>query len=325
MSFPLFQRPGTVVFLDDDPDYLDMLALVLPRHWHVLLFLRPQDCINHLQQEPPIWEADAWSQQQLIDQWREGMPLIPQVLKYWGSSTSRYALAQVCVVDYSMPAMDGLQALGELVDWPGSRVLLTGQADEQVAVRAFNQGLIDQFIAKQTADISRRLIDAVEHLLATPNARHSQIWRSTLTPEQTALLRVPSVSRDLTEFASKRWVEHVTIGDPFGVLGMDAAGRVSWLQLEPSSGLGELVQLAESEGVSASSVAEIRSGRKLIDLELRQSLGRTSPPELNPAFLIGREQSLMGALFNIEPEFCPDVSGSYSSWLARQARRQVRD
>jgi CheY-like chemotaxis protein len=325
MSFSLFQRPGTVIFLDDDPDYLDMLALVLPRNWRVLLFLRPQDCINHLQQEPPVWEADAWRQQQLIEQWREGAPLIPQILKYWGESSERFALAQVCVVDYSMPGMDGLQALGELVDWPGSRVLLTGQADEQVAVRAFNQGLIDQFIAKQTADISRRLIDAVEHLLATPNARHSQIWRSTLSPEQTALLRVPSVSRDLTEFAAKRWVEHVTIGDPFGVLGMDAAGRVSWLQLEPSSGLGELVQLAEAEGVSPAAIAEIRQGRKLIDLELRQALGRTTPSELNPAFLIGREQSLTGALFNIEPEFCPDPVNSYSAWLARQDKRTVRD
>ena len=46
MSFPLFHRPGTVVFLDDDPDYLEMLALVLPRHWHVKLFLRPAECIN---------------------------------------------------------------------------------------------------------------------------------------------------------------------------------------------------------------------------------------------------------------------------------------
>jgi CheY-like chemotaxis protein len=324
MTFPLFRRPGTVVFLDDDPDYLDMLSLVLPRHWRVLLFLRPQDCINYLQQEPPVWETDAWNQQQLVDQWRDGAPLIPQVLAYWSANPDRYALAQVCVVDYSMPAMDGLQALGELVDWPGSRVLLTGQADEQVAVRAFNEGLIDQFIAKQTADISRRLIDAVEHLLATPNPRHAQIWRSTLTPEQMAVLRVPSVSRDLTEFAAKRWVEHVTIGDPFGVLGVDAAGRVSWLQLEQASSLGELVQLAEAEGIPASQLADIRQGRKLVDLELRQALGRKGPPELNPAFLIGREQSLLGALFNVDPEFVPDVSASYNSWLGRQERRSVR-
>ncbi len=94
MTFPLFHRPGTVVFLDDDPDYLEMLALVLPRHWHLRLFLRPTECISHLLQEPPFWEADAWNQQQLVDLWREGKPLIPQVLAYWSRYTERYALSR---------------------------------------------------------------------------------------------------------------------------------------------------------------------------------------------------------------------------------------
>jgi CheY-like chemotaxis protein len=324
MSFPLFHRPGTVVFLDDDPDYLEMLALVLPRHWHVKLFLRPLECINYLQQEPPFWEADAWNQQQLIDHWREGKPLIPQVLGYWSKYTERYALTRVCVVDYSMPAMDGLQALGELVDWPGSRVLLTGQADEQVAVRAFNRGLIDQFIAKQTPDISRRLIEAVEHLLATPNARHAQTWRVTLSPEQNALLRIPSVGRDLANFAGKRWIEHVVIGDPFGVLGMDAAGNVSWLQLETSEGLRALAELAELEGVKPAGLQEIREGHRLVDLELRQALGRGQPVELNPAFTIGEDAGLLGALFTVDPSHCPDVANSYANWLARQDQRDVQ-
>ncbi|MGE0496983.1 MAG: response regulator [Ramlibacter sp.] len=324
MSFSLFQRPGAIVFLDDDPDYLEMLALVLPRHWHLRLFLRPYECINYLQQEPPFWEADAWNQQQLVDQWREGRPLIPQILGYWSKYTERYALTRICVVDYSMPAMDGLQALGELVDWPGSRVLLTGQADEQVAVNAFNRGLIDQFIAKQTPDISHRLIDAVEHLMAAPNARHAQIWRATLTPEQNALLRVPSVGRDLRDLATKRWVEHVVIGDPFGVLGMDANGRVSWLQLEPTAGLSDLAELAEAEGVKAGALEDIRTGRKLVDLELRQALGHGAAPELAPAFAVGREETLLGALFNVAPEFCPDIANSYARWLARQEQRNVQ-
>jgi len=324
MSFPLFHRPGTVVFLDDDPDYLEMLALVLPRQWHVKLFLRPLECINYLQQEPPFWEADAWNQQQLIDLWREGKPLIPQILGYWSRYTERYALTRVCVVDYSMPAMDGLQALGELVDWPGSRVLLTGQADEQVAVRAFNRGLIDQFIAKQTPDISRRLIEAVEHLLGTPNARHAQTWRVTLSPEQNALLRIPSVSRDLLNFAAKHWIEHVVIGDPFGVLGMDATGNVSWLQLETADGLRALAELAELEGVNPAGLQEIREGRRLADLELRQALGRSQPVELNAAFTVGDDAGLLGALFTIEPSHCPDVANSYAHWLARQDQRGVQ-
>lgn len=324
MSFPLFHRPGTVVFLDDDPDYLEMLALVLPRHWHVKLFLRPLECINYLQQEPPFWEADAWNQQQLVEQWRAGKPLVPQILAYWSKYTERYALTRVCVFDYSMPAMDGLTALGELVDWPGSRVLLTGQADEQVAVRAFNRGLIDQFLAKQSPDISRRLIEAVEHLLATPNARHAQIWRATLGPEQNALLRDATVSRDLAAFAAKRWVEHVVIGEPFGVLGMDAQGGVSWLQLETRDGLKALAELAEIEGVSRDALAGIRAGRQLADVELRQSLGRKAPPQMNAAFTIGDDPQLLGAVFAVDSAHAPDPANSYQQWLARQERRAVQ-
>jgi CheY-like chemotaxis protein len=325
MSFSLFHRPGTIVFLDDDPDYLEMLAMVLPRHWHVKLFMRPAQCINYLQQEPPFWEADAWHQQQLIDNWREGKPLIPQLLSYWSTYTERYALTRVCVVDYSMPGMDGLEALGELVDWPGSRVLLTGQADEQVAVRAFNRGLIEQFIAKQSPDISRQLIDAVEHLLATPNARHAQTWRVTLGPEQNALLRMPSVGRDLTAFAAKNWVEHVVIGDPFGVLGMDANGKVSWLQLETPEGLKALAELAEIEGVAPSKLEDIREGRMLVDLELRQSLAQPGAPDLAKAFPLGQERAVVGALFPVDSALCPDASNSYNGWLARQKRRHVQD
>ena len=38
MSFALYRRPGGVVFLDDDPDYLEMLAEVMPLDWYVRLF-----------------------------------------------------------------------------------------------------------------------------------------------------------------------------------------------------------------------------------------------------------------------------------------------
>ena len=325
MNFPLFHRPGTIVFVDDDPDYLQMLALVLPRHWRVKLFTRPADCIYYLQQEPPFWEADAWNQQQLIERWREGKPLIPQILGYWSKYTERFALTRVCVVDFSMPGKDGLQMLTELQDWPGSRVLLTGQADEQVAVRAFNRGLIDQFIPKQEPDISRRLIDAVEALLATPHARHAQTWRVTLTPEQNALLRAPAVDAALSALAAKHWIEHVVIGEPFGVLGMDSAGRVYWLQLETRDGLAALAELADLEGVPAAGRDDIRAGRKLVNLELRQALGLPHPPQLAPAIPLGEGSPLLGALFPVDGPQSPDPANSYDKWLGRQDRRSVED
>ena len=325
MTFPLFHRPGTVVFLDDDPDYLEMLALVLPRQWHLRLFLRPAECIAHLLREPPFWEADAWNQQQLVAQWREGKALIPQILAYWSRYTERYALSRVCVVDFSMPGMDGLQALAELGDWPGSRVLLTGQADEQVAVRAFNRGLIDQFIPKQTQDISRRLIEAVDGLLFTAHPRHAQTWRSTLTQEQSALLRAPGVDGWLSDFCARHWVEHIVIGEPFGVLGMDASGRIGWLQLETPQGLQALAELAEVAGVAPADIEDIRDGTRLADVELRQALSSGQPCRLVEAVPVGDGGQLFGALFPVEAPNGPDPDNSYSRWLARQAKRHVED
>ena len=67
MSLPLFHCPGSLAFLDDDPDYLQMLALMLPDRWNVRLSARVGDCLAPLQAEPAFWEADAWNQQQLVD------------------------------------------------------------------------------------------------------------------------------------------------------------------------------------------------------------------------------------------------------------------
>ena len=147
----------------------------------------------------------------------------------------------------------------------------------------------------------------------------------TLGPEQNALLRMPSVGRDLAGFAAKRWVEHVVIGDPFGILGMDAAGHVGWLQLETPEGLKALAELAELEGVPSSGLDDIRRGLKLADLELRLGLGRSGPPELAAAFPVGQDGAVLGALFAVDSPLCPDPGNSYNNWLARQNKRHVQN
>ena len=319
MSFPLFNRPGTIVFLDDDPDYLEMLALMLPRKWRARLFVQPRECIRQLQQELPFWEADTWSQQQLVDQWRAGRPLVPQILEYWARQTERFSLTRVFVVEYSMPEMDGLQALDALADWPGARVLLTGQADDQVAIDAFNAGLIQQFIPKQTADIEARLVDVLERLQGTPHPSHAQTWRATLRPEQATLLRDPAVAGRLGALAARHWVEHVVIGDPFGVIGLDADGAASWMQLETGIGLPALAELAQLEGLGADVVADVRAGRKLVDLEVSQSLRR--PPQVADALPLDEAGSAFAAWFPLDVQGLGDAG--YSRWLARQPQRRI--
>ena len=328
LSFPLYRRPGGVVFLDDDHDYLEMLAEVMPPGWYVRLLLRPVACIELLQQELPQWEADAWAQQEIVNRWRQGSSLIPQILDYWREDgTARFALTQVCVVDYSMPAMSGLRVLSALTGWSGGRILLTGRADEQLAVSAFNRGLIHQFIPKQSAEIRLRLTDAIQDLRHLAHARHQQTWRATLTRAQQSLLCEPLIVQALEHLARRQgWIEHVVIGAPFGVLALDPKGGVSWLQLEPAENLQELAEMAQSQGWDAATVRDIGAGTRLLDLELQLALGSPHQAQPRQAFWMGDEPArLYAALFTLADDFSPGFMRSHERFLATRGERPLED
>lgn len=328
LSFPLYRRPGGVVFLDDDRDYLEMLAEVMPPDWYVRLLVRPVACIELLQQELPQWEADAWMQQEIINRWRQGASLIPQILQYWQTDgAARFALTEVCVVDYSMPAMSGLRVLSALTGWSGSRILLTGRADEQLAVSAFNRGLINQFIPKQSAEIRLRLTDAIRDLRHLAHARHQQTWRATLSRSQQALLCDPAVMQALEHLARRQgWIEHVVTGAPFGVLALDPKGGVHWLQLEPAENLQELAEMAQSQGWDADTVRDIRSGNRLLDLELQLALNAPQQAQPRQAFAMGGASGrLYAALFSLPEDVSPGFMRSHERFLATHGERPLLD
>jgi CheY-like chemotaxis protein len=328
LSFPLYRRPGGVVFLDDDRDYLEMLAEVMPPDWYVRLLLRPVACIELLQQELPQWEADDWAQQEIVNRWRQGASLIPQILQYWrDDSTARFALTQVCVVDYSMPAMSGLRVLSALTGWPGSRILLTGRADEQLAVSAFNRGLINQFIAKQSAEIRLRLTDAIRDQRHLAQARHQQTWRTTLSRAQLAMLCDPAIMQALENLARRQgWIEHIVTGAPFGVLALDPKGGAHWLQLEPAGNLKELAEMALSQGWDAATGQDIRAGNRLLDLELQLALNAPHQAQSRQAFAMdGASGRLYAALFPLPESISPGFMCSHERFLATHGERPLQD
>ena len=325
LTIPLFHRPGAVLFLDDDTDYLEMLGMVIPAHLQVELYSRPSGFTARMQNEPARWEADAMTQLQMLERWRQGQPLLPQVLRYWAVNASRYELAQICVVDYAMPGTDGLKVLNTLLDWPGSRVLLTGQADEQIAIQAFNNGLIDQFVHKQTTEITRHLLGVLRKLAHTPHPRLNTLWRAALRPAQQSMLQIPAVAKSLSTYTEQHWVEYVVLGEPFGLIGLDAMGHCHWLQLESTASLPDLAELAASAGLGFDSVRAVRAGQRLAAVELHQQMGLRGPVRTAPAFAVGDDGALSGAVFTLTPDDLPQPIYAYRHFLEAQGGRAVHD
>lgn len=300
MPFPLYHRPNAVVFLDDDVRYLDMLADVMPQDWCVRLYTHTGDCIEDLRQQHPEWQRDVDAHLQITENWRAGVSLVPQLLQYWRTQPQRYALANVLVVDYSMPAMTGLDVLKALPQWPAQRVLLTGQADESLAVKAFNQRLINQFVPKQHPQIGQYLAQVVRELNASPLPVHDSIWRNALKKEQHAVLQIDTVQHALAALVQERvWVEYCVLAEPFGILGLNAQAAPQWLQLEPTHDLADAAELAESAGHSSQEAHKIRLGTHLTSAELALALSGDVPLALAPAFPIGQLGVLLGAFFDL--------------------------
>ena len=327
-QFSMYRRPGSVVFIDEEHDYLEMIGMVMPTQWQVELFSRPQACLAYFEEAIEEWTTDLHEQQKIIDKWHQGSPLIPQVLKYWRDNTERYALPRVLVVDYAMPAMNGLALIERLTEWTGACVLLSGRADEHIAVDAFNRGLLEQFIPKQTPDITRKVIDTVAGLLEMPNPTQDQFWRSTLSSAQQMALRRPVVANALRKYAASHWVESVILGSPFGILGMDKHGKLSWLQMEFAENLAELAELACLQPVPKRIQADlvaIRTGNCLTDIELQQSMGTIDCASVEPAFHVGTTE-LLGAIFQLDtlPKDLLQPMG-YEAWHSRQNSRAIRD
>jgi CheY-like chemotaxis protein len=300
LPFPLYHRPGTVVLLDDQPDQIERLVPLLPADWQLVTFASPHSCLNYLQQEPPRWEADFWAQRQIVEDWYDNVPLIPQILDYWAEHPDRNSLTQVFICDDLMPGMDGLDLLGELVDWPGYRVLLDSSGEEEALARALGRGLIHRSLPKQDLKLVSALTQAVNGFLGTPNARRHQIWNRTLSVDQAMLLRMPAVAEDLAHFARRTWVEWVAIGEPFGILGIDNSGVISWLQLEPVGELAVLAEAAAAHGATSAEQQDILCGRSISDYKLQKCLGRGTPVSVLPAFSVGEGGELLAAIKRID-------------------------
>jgi hypothetical protein len=298
---PLYRRPGAVVIADESEEFIRQLRDSLPPSVHVEAFETAHFAAHHLQGQTSLCERDFWLHQGIVEGRHAGQNVIRAMLEYWRAESQRRSLARVCVVDHMVAHPGTLEVLHGLRSWPGSRVLKAGPAFNDVAVAAFNDGLIDRHVDSGSSQSATILADAVRALLALPNPRYDQIWRAALTGRQCATLDLYGVKDDIRSVIGATLVEWAVIGQPFGVLGIDAGDVAYWLQLEPRSELHDLAELTGEAGATPEEVEQVRRGLCVSDVELRQALGLGRGATVVPAFSIGREGRLVAALHRLDP------------------------
>nr|WP_297350433.1 hypothetical protein [uncultured Caldimonas sp.] len=224
---------AAVLLVDDDEGYLDALSTLLSTERKVYT------CTSHREALALLERSKALSRNfmrrstdQSTDPHEHLVAIDASRVTSLAQEPRRYEEIALVIADYSMPEGDGLSLCRSMLEYPCRRILLTGAADERLAVDAFNEQLIHQFLRK--AD---RLPEQVQHAVAVQmHAYFAELTRPLaegLRQRLGAFEHVgPVASAVLELFAAANVTEYYLCTEPGGYLVRTAAGEWRFLLVQ---------------------------------------------------------------------------------------------
>ncbi|MBR1734396.1 MAG: hypothetical protein IJ730_02950 [Alphaproteobacteria bacterium] len=144
--------PTTVVLVDDDPTFLNFLKLSLEGMPIVCkAFSDAQVALDFINASSVDNSLDYTN---LIRSGEEGTSEWKSILLNIGGlhteiySSNRFNKISLVISDYQMPNMNGVEFCSKILGKGIQKILLTGLADDKIAIDAFNLGYISQFFRK---------------------------------------------------------------------------------------------------------------------------------------------------------------------------------
>lgn len=230
-SIQPYFHPTTIIMVDDNQRFLDNFSLQLDEKLACRFYSSAKECLAFLSEQRsriPLDRRCFSYYQQPRDSMqnrviRFDLTLIEQEI----SNPERFHDISVVVVDYDMPEMTGLEFCERIRNHRIKKILLTGVADEKVAVEAFNAGIIDHFMMKSDPQITPRINKAIRDLQKRYFSEVSSLIQSTLALEAPDFLYDQNFITFFFDIVRKnKVVEYYYVEDPHGFLMVSEQGKL---------------------------------------------------------------------------------------------------
>ena len=254
-ALPVYFHPTLTVVVDDSQSFVESLGFQMDPSRALLAFNDPEEALAWLRQwhslrMPGFLPVRVTHDDLTFSSERRTIQLDVDRVYRQIHEVNRFLLPSVIVVDYSMPRMNGLEFCAKLKDLPCMTILLTGMADENIAVQGFNDGLIDRYIKKDNPAMAERLSAEIEALQMRYFSNLSSTLRDLLSRHSFSFLSDPAVTRLVRELSSRyRFIEYYLYPHPAGVLLLTADGRATLMVIETNASM--LTHLENAEAYNA--------------------------------------------------------------------------
>ncbi|WP_144264588.1 hypothetical protein [Polaromonas sp. C04] len=318
--FPLLRTTTRVVFLDDDVRYLQMLSIAIPERFAASLYSAGVEAANDLQASLAHLARERSG---LAGIAADGEKSVVLALRYL-HDPSRFFIAGVLGCDYAMPDEAGTAFCAKHAISGLRRILLTGSADTEVAVGAFNEGAIELYMPKQASNPLEKLIVNVDSQMLRSAAERGAVLAAAIPPQTQSLLEDRQLEPALTRFIEKLGVvEYVFLGRPLGLIAVDKNGSVLWIQLEDEPSLRGLVEILTESGWNREEIDLVRDRKAAVDVEVASQLPGHEP-RIEPLQQLCAAPYLGAAVFALDA--LPDAlaPAQHRSWRIENAGARLK-
>lgn len=264
-ALPPYYHPTTICFVDDNQAFLNSLELEMPDDWPCRNFVEPERALEFLQQQPAL--APLVDRCFSLESRTDAEPVIQlklSMVEQEINHLARFERVSVAVIDYAMPLMNGLELSAAIDDPYLQKAMLTGVADEQIAVAAFNDGLIHRFAAKHKLSSAKEIIAFVHSLQRVFFDQHTARLQDNLALDPPLFLLDPVIATEVERLMQNRaLIEYYLVNEPDGLLLLNAAGELFRLVILCDAERAEQIVFAEQHQAPLSVIARLRSGESI--------------------------------------------------------------
>lgn len=262
---PCYYYPTTIIAVDDDTRFLETIKLSLDNHFIIKTFSQPQAAVDYLNQR----KQPAFSKQVCHYDEESTHPNLHVTINthtIWQQiyDAKRFSQISVGIIDYTMPGLDGLELCQHVGHLPLQRILLTGEADEHLAVKAFNKGWLEQFIQKNHESLAETLIATINELQRNYFCYQSQFILESIDEQLSELLYEPTFIAFFQSFClSHSIIEYYLWSESKTWLLATHDGPQGWLVLKEENELLFYETQAHDEKISKTMLDSLRQRKKI--------------------------------------------------------------
>jgi CheY-like chemotaxis protein len=259
-SLPLCFYPMRKIILDDDEYFTQSMFLKID-NINTLAFNSPKKALNHLLNEyqqtlstvnlidPELSDENTATQNTINIQ-------IDNLKNMFHKN--HYNDVSVILVDYHMPEMSGMDFLKKISHLPVKKMLITGEQDYQIAVNAFNDGLVDFFIRKDDPNFPHKVKDSIANLEWKYFTELSSIVYDL---PQFSYLKNPHVFNFFKEFIKENNISAFCLIDTQGTfLAQTPNGQKKHILIRSYDQLKDLALVAKEDGATADVIRNLEKG-----------------------------------------------------------------